>query len=437
MNPEQTEQPMTREPMNVGQEPIISGTEGACSPAASWADSRPEIHPQEAAVIRKLIKRIGRRHPVRRAAEAFLSGETVYPLTRELLLQSLQTPRPYHWRRQTVAAWMLGYPQNKSEDAEEVEKRLIKMVDIWRLRNVSYRLLRAAGWSGLLCAIYIVTTIFSMGHDMPSFLLFSMVLAAVFLSAFFALLLMPVLALVENSKMTRIRVTAVASLGRLHSVEGLPALARACLEGPESNSFRMRRTPHKMRSMALQAMEQVLPCVTEYDYARLASGIPNLCKVLDNLAMKSHLEPQLSERVALLILSALGKVGDGRATVIVERVAQTATEETVRRAAWSVLPLLQDRRRQENAANTLLRGASPNMAGQETLLRAVAPADQTDPAQLLRPNISPISPSLAASQVSESRTLEPEASEAETDGKPMCVYEPLAPETLVQQISEH
>ena len=71
-------------------------------------------------------------------------------------------------------------------------------------------------------------------------------------------------------------------------------------------------------------MEQILPCVTDYDYARLAVGIPTLCRALEKLATKPRTEFQLSERVALLMLAALGKVGDGRATVVVERVAQKA-----------------------------------------------------------------------------------------------------------------
>ena len=94
--------------------------------------SRQEhIPPQEAQDIRRLLKRIGRRHPVRRVAETFLEGETVPSQTTQRLLRSLKTPRPYHWRRQTVAAWMLGYRQNNSEESEGVEKHLIQMVDMW------------------------------------------------------------------------------------------------------------------------------------------------------------------------------------------------------------------------------------------------------------------------------------------------------------------
>ncbi len=395
------------------------------------------IPPQEAEAIRRLLKRIGRRHPVRRVAETFLEGETVYPLTTKRLLQSLKTPRPYHWRRQTVAAWMLGYPQDTSEDAEAVEKHLIKMVDIWGIQNVAYRLLRAVGWSWLLFALFVITSMFSVGHATSRFVIFFMLLGIALLSGLFAMCVLPVLTVVESGMMTNIRVAAAASLGRLHSVEALPALARACLHGPKSRAFARARSLRNMRGAALTAMEEILPCVTEYDYARLAAGIPNLCKVLDILATTSRFEAQQSESVALRILSTLGKVGDGRAAEIVERVSLQATVHSVRTAANDVLPLLQDRKRQASAANTLLRGAAPNMEGQETLLRATTPAHQTDPTELLRPNLAQISPAILNSQQSEPQLQEPQTFEAETNGEFMRVYEPLAPETLVQQTSEH
>ena len=398
--------------------------------------SRQEpIPPQEAEAIRRLLRRIGRRHPVRQVAEWFLEGGEVPPQTTELLLKFLKTPCPYHWRRQTIAAWMLGYAQWQNEDTEEAEKRLIKMVDIWALHNTGFRMLRTLGLGVALYVVFVLTTFTSMRHDTQSFVFFIVLLGGVFLSAFVAILFLPVLALIENGKLARIRAAAIVALGRLRSVEGLPALARACLNGSKSNSFTMLRTPRKLRVMALNAMEQILPCVTEYDYARLASGLPSLCKVLEILATKKSQEPQSSERVALLILSALGKVGDGRAAVIVERVAQKAGSESVRQAAWGVLPLLQDRRQQENAAHTLLRGAAPNREGQETLLRASVPTAQTDPTELLRPNTAQITPAILNSQQSEPQALKPQTSESETTAEFLRVMEPATPEPLVQQIA--
>ena len=399
--------------------------------------SRQEpIPPQEAEAIRRLLKRIGRSHPVRRMADAFLNGETTYPLSTQRLLQSLKTPRPYHWRRQTVAAWMLGYRQNAGGDSEAVEKHLIKMVDMWGIRNVGYRLLRAVGWSGALFILFLIISIHSVDRNNTGLIIFFLILGYTFLTGMVAMCLLPILAVVESGKMTNIRVAAAASLGRLRSVEALPALARACLHGPKNRAFAHARSLRNMRGAALTAMEEILPDVTEYDYARLASAIPNLCKVLDMLATTSRFEARQSESVALLILSALGKIGDGRAVDIVERVSVQAASASARTAANDILPLLQDRKRQTNAANTLLRGAAPNMAGQETLLRATVATAPTDPTQLLRPNPAQLTPAMLNSQQSEPHALEPQTSESETNSESIRVYESLPPEPLVQQTAE-
>ena len=256
----------------------------------------------------------------------------------------------------------------------------------------------------------------------------------------FAMCLLPILAAVEIGKMTNIRVSAAASLGRLHSVEALPALARACLHGPKNRAFARARSLRKMRGAALSAMEEILPRVTEYDYARLAAAIPNLCKVLEMLTTASRFEAQQSESVALLLLSGLGKVGDGRAVDVVERVSIQAASASARTAASDILPLLQDRKRQTSAANTLLRGAAPNMEGQETLLRASVPTAQTDPTELLRPNLAPITPAILNSQQLEPQLpgqelQEPQASTSETTAVFLRVMEPATPEPLVQQIA--
>ena len=391
------------------------------------------IPPQEAAMMRGLLRRIGRKNPVRQAAEAFLEGATPAPQTTELLLKSLKTPKPYHWRRQVVASWMLGYGQWQTGDTEAAEKRLIEIVDRWALRNVNFRLLRVLGVCGLFCALYFIS-FFTSGHPEPGWVFFFIILGSLFGTTFSAFLMWPFFALMENGKLTRIRASAITSLGRLHSVEALPALSHACLEGPDSSLLRLCPRARNIRTLALTAMEQILPCVTDYDYARLAVGIPTLCRALEKLATKPQTESHSSERVALLLLSALGKVGDGRATVIVERVSQKAFSAYVRAAAAGVLPLLQDRRQQENAANTLLRGAAPNMAGQETLLRAATPTDHTNPNQLLRPTRPQ-----TLQPLTETELLEPQeptqTSAIEPDRERIYEHENPAPETLVQQTS--
>ena len=73
------------------------------------------------------------------------------------------------------------------------------------------------------------------------------------------------------------------------------------------------------------------------------------------------------------------------------------------------------------------------MAGQETLLRAATPADQTDPNQLLRSTFSQPSPPLIESDITELPLLEPQTHRIETTHAAIHIEETPAPETLVQQ----
>ena len=369
-------------------------------PAAMGAETTPPVFPpaqrtpvsspvgpQEAEDAQRLLRRIGRNHPVRAAAEAWIAGSAVPPQTRDTLLRALKRPQPYHWRKQAIAAWMLGHAEWQGADTEDVEKRLMQVVNTWVPRDIIYRLLRANMLVAPISVCLIVSLIARENFNLFSLSL--MLIGMVLLSAFLAFFVTPVLALVENAKITRIRIAAIVALGCLRSVEGLPTLARASMEGPQVGTFTSWWQLRRVRRAGLEAIGQILPCVTEYDYARLASSLPTLCRVLKKVAIRPRQEPQKAEALALGLLTALSKIGDGRAVNAVEQVAQNAASASVRSSAQGVLSVLQDRQRQENAANTLLRGASQAAPAQDTLLRAATATHETAPQQLLRPDVSP------------------------------------------------
>ncbi len=401
------------EPFNMPAPAGVETTPPVFPPAKITPASSP-VGPQEAEDAQRLLKRIGRNHPVREAAAAWIEGGAVPPQTTDTLLRALKRPQPYHWRKQAVAAWMLGHAEWQGADTEDAEKRLMKVVNTWVLLNIPYRFLRANVLTGLICAVI------SVGAKLPNppafFLLFFMLIGIVLLSVLLSFLVTPVLGLVENAKTTRIRIAAIVALGRLRSIEGLPTLARASMEGPQVGTFTSWWQLRRVRRAGLEAMGQILPCVTEYDYARLASSLPTLCRVLKKVAIRPRQEPQKAEALALNLLTALSKIGDGRAVSAVEQVARAADSASVRLAAQGVLSVLQDRQKQENAANTLLRGASQAAPAQDTLLRAATAIHETDPRHLLRPDVSPRPVEMPLQEttphLSHPQTYQPQAGEA-------------------------
>jgi hypothetical protein len=171
-----------------------------------------------------------------------------------------------------------------------------------------------------------------------------------------------------------VRVAAADALSRLCVPETCGVLAGALYDPRPA-----------IRRAAAVGFRATLPRLTPEHYGALDTlAVPNLCRVLQH--------PDTS--LALAALTALEKVGDGRALPFVARAAQRGRSPEARALAARVLPLLQERLRQEQDRRILLRGASAPPTDAAWLLRA---ADRSEPPeQLLRP-LSPMTPAERAS----------------------------------------
>ena len=109
---------------------------------------------------------------------------------------------------------------------------------------------------------------------------------------------------------------------------------------------------------------------------------------------------QGADALRIAALKALEQVGDSTAIPIVERLAQikplTPGQAKVQQAAIECLPMLRANCGEVEAARTLLRASQADTARPDTLLRPATGAGQTDRNELLRADLTPRPPSLAA-----------------------------------------
>ena len=89
------------------------------------------------------------------------------------------------------------------------------------------------------------------------------------------------------------------------------------------------------------------------------------------------------ERDILTILNALEHIGDSGALSPVNRLAEKGAFASVRARATNLIPLLEERRRQENDRSMLLRG-SAEPRSKASLLRPAYRTFTADPSELLR-----------------------------------------------------
>jgi HEAT repeat protein len=178
---------------------------------------------------------------------------------------------------------------------------------------------------------------------------------------------------IDEDRINRGRALAASTLGRLRVPESVGSLAYACTDSRLTVQWEAR-----------MALEQVLPLLTPEHYGQLpANTTLHLCSLLDDGDNKRtgwKQRPQL----ALMVLEALGNAGDGRAVPMVTQLIQRGVPDHIRTTALQVLPILEERRRQEEAAQILLRASNAEGMGADVLLRPTAAQSTTPPEQLLR-----------------------------------------------------
>jgi hypothetical protein len=170
----------------------------------------------------------------------------------------------------------------------------------------------------------------------------------------------------EDYRINRVRLAAIEALGQLRAPEAVGALA--------GELFCQNA---RLRHAAESALLETLPALTPEHYGALpANAVPNLCGALAHP----------NETLVLRVLEGLEKVGDGRAVRSVVRLAAPRRLDAVRKAAARLLPILEERKRQETDRRILLRGAAcPPEDGRQL----VRPMPGTDPPEMLLRALGP------------------------------------------------
>ena len=140
----------------------------------------------------------------------------------------------------------------------------------------------------------------------------------------------------------------------------------------------------------LAAEPALLTCLAQLTPAHYgdmdADVVPNLCRLLERAREQLHRNSARATELALSLLEALEKIGDGRAVAATRNLINTGWTAPVNQAAKELLPLLL---RTAAAGNQSAHFAAERGHAERTpltLLRPIAnPADDKQPQTLLRP----------------------------------------------------
>jgi hypothetical protein len=167
------------------------------------------------------------------------------------------------------------------------------------------------------------------------------------------------------------------------TTEALAAADDVRMVGPLIDRLRTGRRRPRTRRIVRQALLRLLPRLRASDAAHLtAEQHSRLSRTLARLGMLGR-----DTELQLAILGALQQIGGLQALPVVEHLAhkrsRSPKRRRVREAALACLPYLQQRARQEQARDTLLRAAGSEAVGVE-LLRAAYGAAGSSRDELLR-----------------------------------------------------
>lgn len=300
------------------------------------------------------------------------------------------------WRERAFAAWTLGQMDLAPSERSTAANALAHLITN-RMRTsgtgLGSRALRALQRTAVLttAGVTAVLLLFLFGCFVTSPLIDAEQLFWMFLSVPLAIVgglacsvyvlpvVLPLSLALDAARNNFVRATAVTALGRLRVPERVGVLAQALVDGNG-----------RVRDAAEVALHAVLPLLTVEHYGRLpADAVPGLCKALGHLyhimPVSGSAEGARREHLLVLLVEALGRVGDGRAVPLMEWLAVESVLPRVQSAAAAVLPVLREREREESDRGALLRAVSTPVAAPQELLRSVTACAEGDPRQLLRP----------------------------------------------------
>lgn len=348
------------------------------------------------AYVAPLLANLRKIKPLRHLTDEQLRSEAHLPEIFGLLRYSLIRNSEMYWREKIIASWALS---RAPLDESQRNRTVAQLYDIigkygeagsasWisRVWNAGFRV---AKWMLPLGIVGGIIGLFSMMNTYPDDLFFNLPLPGIImmlggLVAFLGVVLTPFVVpyslMVDADHYHEVRAAAVRALRTLGGVESLDLVAKMALESSPMTSGPARGT-----------LAVLLAKLTPEHYGTLpASLVPDLCRILKYEAAWLSASTE-NHTLALRVTEALEKVGDGHAAVVVEKLLKSFVTPQLHEALVAVLPILQERRSNENAREMLLRHAAMPPASPEQLLRpAIETVSQSDPTTLVRAADAPL-----------------------------------------------
>ena len=328
-------------------------------------ETKLQMTEEDCRKIVRLMKRTPRRSFLRQVISGKTGAISPTPGTIRELCALLNETNETRWRERSIAAIAFRYAPIAPDERGIVAQALGRALQTRYARRLAKASLffLACFSAGLLALLTAFLMVFDRDPIDPNGGYF-VDLGLVFLSASPLVLFVP--PLLDSIRNRGVQAVAVETLARLQLPESVGALAKAA------------QGENHCAQIAASGLKRLLPTLNEAYYGHLWSdATPELCALLTYC---------FSEKpFAEAVLTALGKVGDGRAVEPAQKFAQYVQTPELRQQAQSILPILIARREQENASSILLRHSSAPPVAASELLRAASVSAVTPSALLLRP----------------------------------------------------
>jgi len=319
--------------------------------------------------IEELCRSLKSSHPLRQEAMALLSDPAGYTPHWQPIVKALATPSLF-WQHETaVVLWLIRHGNWSDNHRTLLSEMLSKAIDrAIQVRRPGYLTGRWFLRGLFITYPFAMWLVLDGYHPLGNFGFIDLIFCHIFvLPLTFALtiassvILLPLSIWVDSLNLRQFR-PAIQALDHLGQPDSLASLARASLH-------------HRLKDVAASALATLTDRLQPSDYGTLPpQTIPALCRALN----------ASSPQTDLVILRALGVIGDERAIESVERLLRREILSEVRASASSLLPILKQRALENQAPSLLLRASHPPEESGQTLLRAVWERPNTDPTQLLR-----------------------------------------------------
>lgn len=302
--------------------------------------------------ILKAIRSLYTANPLRLQAEKLLANPSASIEDMKPILRAFSFGRFLRADEHTVAAWLVANTRwsdtKRASLSEKLGELLRNALSGWRSGGVALQWWYALVVTGIIFAIF-----GGQDHWRSTNYWFG-------LTAYYTALII----LTRHDKYCRLRQTRllIASICDLGHPNGIEALAGAIRQKYVS----------EIASFAMAGL--VARLKPEHYSTAPANTVPSLCEAL----------PKADVETTLVILRALGIIGDGRAIKDVERLSENSPTPEISQAASELLPILLQREFDRNMQAQLLRASQEGPDERHDLLRAAAGGSEEDPELLLR-----------------------------------------------------